>query len=77
MRAPCKSGFVGNLQPRPPFSLRMAESANGAVMKRPFLAIFLISLIGATAPSRAQSPVPSVERSVKALPNKGTQMVFT
>ena len=37
-------------------------------------AIFLISLIGATAPSRAQSPVRSVERSVKALPNKDTQI---
>jgi hypothetical protein len=52
----------------------MAGSANGAVMKRRFLAILLISLIGATAPSRAQSPVPSVERSVKALPNKDTQI---
>ena len=43
-------------------------------MTRQFLAIFLISLIGATAPSSAQSPVPSVERSVKALPNKDTQI---
>jgi len=52
--------------------MSMAGSANGAVMKGPFLAIFLISAIGATAPSSAQNPVPSVERSVKALPNKDT-----
>jgi hypothetical protein len=40
-------------------------------MKRKFLAVALIAL---AAPSMAQSPVPTVERSVKALPNKDTQI---
>jgi hypothetical protein len=43
-------------------------------MKSLILAIFLIWLIGATVPSSAQSPAQSVERSVKALPNKDTQI---
>lgn len=38
------------------------------------LGILLVSLIGGTGPSRAQSPAQSVERSVRALPNKDTQI---
>jgi hypothetical protein len=40
-------------------------------MKRPIVAACLLAL---AAPAAAQSPVPSVERSVKALPNKDTQI---
>ncbi|MGB6395703.1 MAG: hypothetical protein WBF73_08455 [Bradyrhizobium sp.] len=40
-------------------------------MKRPIVAAGLLAL---AAPAAAQSPVPSVERSVKALPNKDTQI---
>jgi hypothetical protein len=40
-------------------------------MKRKFLAVAVIAL---ATPSVAQSPVPTVERSVKALPNKDTQI---
>jgi hypothetical protein len=40
-------------------------------MKRKFLAVAVIAL---ATPSLAQSPVPSVERLVKALPNKDTQI---
>src|SRR5260370_10384635 len=47
---------------------------NREVIKGLLIAIFLISLIGAAIPSRAQSPISSVERSVKALPNKDTQI---
>jgi hypothetical protein len=40
-------------------------------MKRKFLAVAVIAL---ATPSLAQSPVPTVERLVKALPNKDTQI---
>jgi hypothetical protein len=40
-------------------------------MKRQFLAISLIAL---ATPSMSQTPVPTVERSFKALPNKDTQV---
>jgi hypothetical protein len=40
-------------------------------MKRQIIASLLIAL---ATPSMAQSPVPTVERSVKALPNKDTQI---
>jgi hypothetical protein len=40
-------------------------------MKRQIIAMFLIAL---ATPSVAQSPVPTVERLVKALPNKDTQI---
>jgi hypothetical protein len=40
-------------------------------MKRKFLAVAVIVL---ATPSLAQSPVPTVERLVKALPNKDTQI---
>jgi hypothetical protein len=40
-------------------------------MKRKFLAAAVIAL---ATPSLAQSPVPTVERLVKALPNKDTQI---
>src|SRR5258708_3794972 len=45
--------------------------AQGVVMKRPIVAMCLITL---ATPAAAQSPVQSVERSVKALPNKDTQI---
>jgi hypothetical protein len=44
------------------------------VMRILCLGILLVSLIGGTGPSRAQSPAQSVERSVRALPNKDTQI---
>ena len=40
-------------------------------MKRHILAICLIAF---AAPSMAQAPIPTVERSFKALPNKATQI---
>jgi hypothetical protein len=40
-------------------------------MKRQFVAIALIAL---ATPSMAQSPLATVERSIKALPNKDTQI---
>jgi uncharacterized membrane protein len=43
----------------------------GAVMKRQMIATCLIAL---ATPSLAQSPLATVERSVKALPNKDTQI---
>src|SRR6266436_192253 len=44
------------------------------LMKRIFLAFFLAVLMGGMGTAWAQSPVQMVERSVKAAPNKDTQI---
>jgi hypothetical protein len=44
------------------------------LMKRIFLAFVLAALMGGTGVAWAQSPVQMVERSVKAAPNKDTQI---
>jgi hypothetical protein len=44
------------------------------LMKRIFLASVLATLMGGTGVAWAQSPVQMVERSVKAAPNKDTQI---
>ena len=43
-------------------------------MRRIFLAILLFSVLGGVGPSIGQSQTQTVERAVKALPNKDTQI---
>ncbi len=43
-------------------------------MKRVFLALALAAVMGGTSPTSAQDAVQTVERSVKAVPNKDTQI---
>jgi hypothetical protein len=44
------------------------------LMKRVFLAFAFTALMGGTSPTWAQDAVQTVERSVKAVPNKDTQI---